>query len=140
METNQHFLAVPAALVESEIHDGVTQSEAVAIAHLEVPVGAVGRVRGDGDVEGRHAGDVDVFLKRSVRHGDGFRGGDHGGAGGAQIGRGNFHVLGVKCRVGGLKAPAASVVLHLHPERRRSALAFEVPVKPVQHLIGPVPS
>ena len=39
-------LAVPAAFMEAEIHDGMTQSEAVAIAHLEVAVGAVGRVRG----------------------------------------------------------------------------------------------
>ena len=140
LEPNQRFLSVSAAFVESEIHHCMTEAKAVAVAHFKVAVGTVGRVRGDGDVEGWHTGDVDVLLKGPVRHGDGFGGGDHGGSRGAQIRGGDFEILGVRCGIGAFKAPSTTVVLHLNTEGRCSSFALEVPVKPVEHFIGPIPS
>ena len=132
-------MTVSSTFVEAEIHDGMSQTQAVAVAHLQISMRTVRGVRGDGDVEGGHAGDENILLKGPVGHGDRFGGGHHGGPGGVEVGCRNFEVFGVGCGIGALKAPSTTVVLHLHTEGWCASFALEVPVKPVQHLISPVP-
>ena len=119
----------------------MAEVHAVFILHGQEPMSAVGGVRGDGDVETWHADEVGVVFKRPVGHRDGRTTGPADGRPRwIQVCAVDFEIGGIGGRVSLLKSPTASVVLHFNTEGRCAPFALEVPVKPVEHLIGPIPA